>query len=71
MIIITFFFVIKKFWCLGDCLYNTSHNKYTSMILYIEKQAQHYKQTQKIISIFQNSDIIWIDHYKNIFDKKI
>ena len=45
-------------------------NKNT-MILYIEKQAVEYKHTQKIISVFKNADIIYIDHYKNIFDKKI
>ncbi len=41
------------------------------MILYIEKQAKDYKQTEIIISKFKNADIVWIDNYKNIFDKKI
>ena len=46
-------------------------NNKNTMILYIEKQAIDYKRTQKIISVFKNADIIYIDHYKNIFDKKI
>ena len=41
------------------------------MILYIEKQAKDYKQTNHIISKFKNADIVWIDNYKNIFDKKM
>jgi spore photoproduct lyase len=40
------------------------------MIIYIEKQAKNYPQTKKIIEKFQNSSIIWIDNYKNLFDKK-
>jgi len=39
------------------------------MIIYIEKQAINYPQTQKIIEKFKNSSIIYIDNYKNIFDK--
>lgn len=39
------------------------------MIIYIEKQALEYKQTKKIIEKFKNSTIIFIDNYKNIFDK--
>ena len=39
------------------------------MIIYIEKQAINYPQTQKIIERFKNSSIIYIDNYKNIFDK--
>ena len=39
------------------------------MIIYIEKQAINYPQTQKIIEKFKNSSIIFIDNYKNIFDK--
>lgn len=39
------------------------------MILYIEKQAKNYQQTQKIIDRFPKAQIIEIDHYKNIFDK--
>jgi hypothetical protein len=40
------------------------------MIIYIEKQALEYKQTQIILEKFKNANIIWIDNYKNIFDKK-
>lgn len=39
------------------------------MIIYIEKQALKYKQTEKIIEKFKNFTIIYIDNYKNIFDK--
>ncbi len=39
------------------------------MILYIEKQAIDYPQTKKILEKFKNSNIIYIDNYKNIFDK--
>ncbi|MCH8518773.1 hypothetical protein LAT59_03365 [Candidatus Gracilibacteria bacterium] len=39
------------------------------MILYIEKQAWDYPQTQKIYKMFGSVEIIYIDHYKNIFDK--
>jgi len=41
------------------------------MIIYIEKQAKNYKQTKKILKKFSNAKILWIDNYKNIFDKKI
>jgi hypothetical protein len=41
------------------------------MIIYIEKQASEYKQTKIILEKFKNANIIWIDNYKNIFDKKI
>lgn len=40
------------------------------MILYIEKKARDYPQAQKLLQKFQRADIVWIDHYKNIFDKK-
>jgi spore photoproduct lyase len=39
------------------------------MIIYIEKQAKNYPQTIKILEKFKNSSIIYIDNYKNIFDK--
>jgi hypothetical protein len=41
------------------------------MHIYIEKQAKSYPQTQKILEQFKSVDIIWIDNYKNIFDKNI
>jgi len=40
------------------------------MIIYIEKQAKDYSQTKQIIEKFKNSNIVWIDNYKNLFDKK-
>lgn len=39
------------------------------MIIYIEKRAKKYEQTKKIIEKFKNSSIVYIDNYKNIFDK--
>jgi hypothetical protein len=41
------------------------------MIIYIEKQAKEYKQTKKIVEKFKNATIIFIDNYKNLFDKKL
>jgi spore photoproduct lyase len=41
------------------------------MIIYIENQVRDYPQTKKILDKFPNADIVWIKHYKNIFDKKI
>lgn len=39
------------------------------MLIYIEKQAVDYKQTKNILQKFKNSTIIYIDNYKNLFDK--
>lgn len=41
------------------------------MILYIETQAAHFPQTEFIISKFPRAEIVWIKHYKNLFDKNI
>ncbi len=41
------------------------------MIIYIEKQAKNYKQTEIILDKFKNANIIWIDNYKNLFDKEL
>lgn len=41
------------------------------MILYIEKDAVNYPQTNKIISLFPSATKIFIKNYKNIFDKYI
>jgi spore photoproduct lyase len=41
------------------------------MHIYIEKQAKNYPKTQKILKKFKSADIIWIDNYKNIFDKNV
>lgn len=41
------------------------------MIIYIEKQVKDYKQTKKIIEKFKNVSIIFIDNYKNLFDKNL
>ncbi len=44
---------------------------YILMLIYLEKKAKSYPQTQKILSKFPNAQILEIDHYKNIFDKNI
>jgi len=41
------------------------------MIIYIEKQAKDYKQTKKILEKFSKAQVLWIDNYKNIFDKNV
>lgn len=41
------------------------------MIIYIEKDALNYTQTNKIISLFPEATKIIIKNYKNIFDKNI
>jgi hypothetical protein len=41
------------------------------MQIYIEKQAKSYPQTQKILEKFKSANIVWIDNYKNIFDKNV
>ena len=40
------------------------------MIIYIEKQSRNYSQTKYILDKFKKSNIVWIDNYKNLFDKK-
>lgn len=39
------------------------------MIIYVEKQAKDYPQTKKILHKYKNASVIFIEHYKNIFDK--
>ena len=39
------------------------------MILYIEKQAKNYPQTKKILEKFKTAQVIFVNNYKNIFDK--
>lgn len=41
------------------------------MILYVEKRAEEYPLTQRILQKFPHSQVLIIDHYKNIFDKNI
>jgi spore photoproduct lyase len=41
------------------------------MLIYIEHQAKNYPQTAHIISTFPRAEIVWIKHYKNLFDKNI
>lgn len=39
------------------------------MLIYIEKEAKDYLQTKKVLEKFKNSQVIYINNYKNIFDK--
>jgi len=41
------------------------------MIIYIENRAKNYPQTKKILEKFSNARVLYIDNYKNIFDKNI
>lgn len=41
------------------------------MLIYVEKRTENYELTKKILAKFSDAQILWIDHYKNIFDKKI
>lgn len=39
------------------------------MLIYIEKQARDYPQTKKILERFKSSQVVYINNYKNLFDK--
>jgi len=39
------------------------------MIIYIENQAKDYPQTKKILEKFKTAQVIFVNNYKNIFDK--
>ena len=39
------------------------------MLIYIERQAKDYSQTKKILEKYKNAKVIFIDNYKNIFEK--
>lgn len=41
------------------------------MILYIEQQARNHPQTHRIMSHFSHAEVVYIKHYKNIFDKRL
>ncbi|MDR2540937.1 MAG: hypothetical protein LBD11_04055 [Candidatus Peribacteria bacterium] len=41
------------------------------MLLYIESKALSYPLTQQILQQFSSSEVIEIQHYKNLFDKTI
>ena len=41
------------------------------MLIYVEKKTENYELTKEILNKFSDAQILWIDHYKNIFDKKI
>lgn len=41
------------------------------MIIYVEKSLENNLQAKKILAKYSNSDIIWIDNHKNIFDKNV
>lgn len=41
------------------------------MLIYLEQQAKKYSLTKQILSRFSDADVVEIQHYKNLFDKKI
>lgn len=41
------------------------------MIIYVEKKVRDYPLTQEILSRFSQAEIVEIQHYKNLFDKRI
>ncbi len=41
------------------------------MLIYLEQHAKEYPLTKKILSRFSDSSVVEIQHYKNVFDKKI
>lgn len=41
------------------------------MIIYVERKAKQYTLTQEILGRFSHSQIIEINHYKDLFDKTI
>ncbi len=41
------------------------------MILYIEHQAKNYSQTHHLMSRFPDAEVVYIKHYKNLFDKRL
>jgi len=43
--------------------------KISFVLIYLEKKAKNYPETQRILEKFQSAQILEIDNYKNIFDK--
>lgn len=41
------------------------------MLIYLEQQAKEYPLTKQILSRFSDANVVEIQHYKNVFDKKI
>ncbi len=41
------------------------------MLIYLEKHAKEYPLTKQILSRFSDANVVEIQHYKNVFDKKI
>ena len=41
------------------------------MLIYLEQQAKEYLLTKQILSRFSGANVVEIQHYKNLFDKKI
>jgi len=41
------------------------------MLIYLEKRAEEYEIAQSILKKFPDAEVLRIDHYKNIFDKRI
>ncbi len=41
------------------------------MLIYLEQQTKEYPLTKQILSRFSGANVVEIQHYKNLFDKKI
>lgn len=41
------------------------------MLIYLEKRAENFEVAQNILKKFPDAQVLRIDHYKNIFDKRI
>ncbi|MBQ9553894.1 hypothetical protein IJU97_02865 [bacterium] len=41
------------------------------MLIYLEKRVEEYPIAQNVLKFYSNAQVLRIDHYKNIFDKKI
>lgn len=56
----------------NNILKSLKENLYSPLFshIYIEKKAYEYEITNKILSQFNNSEIIEIDHYKDVFCRK-
>ncbi len=41
------------------------------MLIYVEKRVASHPRTQHILAKFPKADVLFIEHYKNIFDKNV
>jgi spore photoproduct lyase len=40
------------------------------MHIYVEKRVREHPRTKQILSRFEKSEVVWIDHYKDIFNRR-